>query len=360
MRKFLFGLSIAGVIAACAAAYLAGKVHPAEPPAFPPPTNPFPAGIYANGIVESEQPNGSNINIFPEVSGVVRQVFVAEGSEVTKGTPLLLIDDSVQKAITEQTLAQAQAALATLQQLKAEPRKETLDVAAAQVVAAQAAVKTAQDQMDKQKTAYGLNPKSISKDALDTATNTFLTAQSNLEVAQKQYDLIRAGAWIYDIANQEKQYEALQKAHASAAALLAEYTLKAPRDGIVLTINTSVGSYVSPLGSYDTYTTGMTPAIVLGAPPEYLQVRCYVDEILLPRLPDLSTITAEMSVRGSTVRVPLEYEHVQPFVSPKIQLSDQRTERVDVRVLPIIFRFRKPRDMNIYPGQLVDVYIGER
>ena len=50
---------------------------------------------------------------------------------------------------------------------------------------------------------------------------------------------------------------------------------------------------------------------------------------------------------------------MQPFVSPKIELSDQRLERVDVRVLPIIFRIEKPKDLNLYPGQLVDVYIGE-
>jgi len=28
-------------------------------------------------------------------------------------------------------------------------------------------------------------------------------------------------------------------------------------------------------------------------------------------------------------------------------------------VLPIIFKFEKPKDVNLYPGQLVDVYIEE-
>jgi HlyD family secretion protein len=32
---------------------------------------------------------------------------------------------------------------------------------------------------------------------------------------------------------------------------------------------------------------------------------------------------------------------------------------VDVRVLPVLFRFQKPKDIQLYPGQLVDVYIGE-
>ena len=66
-----------------------------------------------------------------------------------------------------------------------------------------------------------------------------------------------------------------------------------------------------------------------------------------------------MLIRGTNISIPLEYVRVQPYVSPKIQLSSQRTERVDVRVLPVLFRFKKPRDIDVYPGQLVDVYIGE-
>ncbi len=48
---------------------------------------------------------------------------------------------------------------------------------------------------------------------------------------------------------------------------------------------------------------------------------------------------------------------MQPYVTPKIELSNQRTERVDTRVLPVLFRFKPPENMNIYPGQLVDVYV---
>ena len=71
-------------------------------------------------------------------------------------------------------------------------------------------------------------------------------------------------------------------------------------------------------------------------------------------------IKAQMSVRGSTMKVPMEYVRVQPFISPKIELSNQKQERVDVRVLPLIFRVKKPKDVNLYPGLLVDVYIGEQ
>ena len=30
---------------------------------------------------------------------------------------------------------------------------------------------------------------------------------------------------------------------------------------------------------------------------------------------------------------------------------------MDTRVLPILFRFKPAKDLNVYPGQLVDVYV---
>jgi len=359
MRKILFALSLLGLLAGCVVAYLSAITQPPLAPAFNPPTNPYPKGIYAEGMVESDQPSGVNINVYPEVSGTVKEIAVKEGQEVRKGEVLLRIDDSIQRATVEQLQSQARAAFTLLAELKAQPRKETLDVAEAQVVAAEAALKTAQDALEKQQAAYEVNPKSISKDALDTARNAVATAKANLEVACRQRDLTKAGAWIYDINNQEQTYQAAAKSYSSASALLAKYTLLAPKDGIVMAINPTVGSYVSGQGSYDSYTQGMDPVLVLGSAQQYLNVRCYVDEILVPRLPPPSRMKAQMSVRGASVKVPLEFVRMQPVVSPKIELSDQRQERVDVRVLPIIFRVEKPKDMNLYPGLLVDVYIGE-
>ena len=357
-NKVLFVLSFVGILAGSAAAYYFSITRPALPPVFSPASDPYVSGIYAEGIVESVQTSGENINTYPEVAGTVKEILVAEGQEVRKGMPLLLIDPSIQKATAEQQKSAAQAALAMLEELKAEPRKENLDIAEAQAISAQAALKTAQDEMSKQKTAYELDPRSVSKDALDSAINAEAVAQANLEVARRQRDLTKAGAWIFDIRNQERQYNALEKAYRASSALLSKYTLNAPSDGIVMSVNTIVGSYVSPQGSYNSYTQGMDPVLVLGTPQTNLHVRCYVDEILVPRLPVPSKIKAQMSVRGSNVKVPLDYVRVQPFVSPKIELSDERQERVDVRVLPIIFKFEKPKDLNLYPGELVDVYIG--
>jgi len=358
-NKILFSLSIIGILAGLVSAYIYGMQKKPQPPVFNPASNPYGKGIYSVGIIESYQTNGENINIYPEVSGVVTKILVAEGQSVHKGTSLLMMDDSVQRATTEQLKSQAEAALALLEELKAEPRKENLEIAKAQVEYASASLKSAQDQLEKQRKSYEMNPKSVSKNDLDNAENAVKVAKANLEVVRKQYELTKAGAWIYDIRNQEKQYNALSKSFLSSNALLAKYVIRAPQDGVILSIKSAIGSYISSQGAYGTYTEGYNPAIVMGSLQNYIQVRCYIDEILIHRLPRASQVHAQMFIRGTKINIPLEYVRVQPYVSPKIELSNQRTERVDVRVLPVIFRFQKPKDVSLYPGQLVDVYIAE-
>ncbi len=359
-NKILFSLAIIGILVGLLAAYIYGIEKKPLPPVFNPASNPYAKGIYAEGMVESYQNNGENTNIYPEVPGVVVKIPVAEGQKVHKGDPLLVMDDSVQRATAEQQKAQAEAARALLEELKAEPRKENLEIARAQVEFASANLKTSQDQLDKLRKSYELNPKSVSKNDLDNAENAAKTAMANLEVARKQYELTKAGAWIYDIRNQESQYIALTKAFMASNALLAKYTIKAPEDGLILSINSAVGSFIYSQGTYDTYTQAYAPVIVMGSSQNYLEVRCYIDEILLARLPQGPQMRAQMFIRGTNINIPLEFVRVQPYVSPKIELSNQRTERVDVRVLPVIFRFVVPGNINIYPGLLVDVYVGEK
>ncbi|HMK87616.1 MAG TPA: hypothetical protein VK437_16755, partial [Steroidobacteraceae bacterium] len=279
--------------------------------------------------------------------------------KVHRGDALLTIDDSVQRATAEQQHAQADAAQALLHELKAEPRPETLQVSIAQVESARATLKSAQDTLTKQQRSYDMDPRSVSLDALDNAKNAEKVAETNLKVAERQYELTKAGAWIYDIQNQERQYIALSKAYGASAALLAKYTIRAPSDGVVLAVQTGVGSYVSPQGAYDSYTQGFDPLIVMATPQQRFQVRAYVDEILVHRLPDPSKMKAEMYIRGTDTHVPLTFARIQPYISPKIELSNARQERVDVRVLPVIFRFDNAPRLHLYPGQLVDVYVGE-
>jgi len=307
-NKLLIGLAILGVLLAIGSSYISGIPAKPQPPAFKPASNPYAKGIYANGIVETAQSSGENVNVYPEVPGTVVKILVAEGQHVPAGTPLLILDDSVQRATTASAKAQIDVAKATSKNL--------------------------QDQYSKLKASWVLDPRSVSKDILDTAENAVKGAKANLELTQKQYE--------------------------AASALLAKYVIKAHSDGTVLSINSAAGSYISSQGVYDTYTGVFQPVMVLGNMKGDLAVRCYVDEILINRIPDPSAIQARMTIQGTDINVPLKFVRIQPNVSPKIELSSQRTERVDVRVLPVIFSFEKQKGVSIYPGQLVDVYIGEK
>jgi HlyD family secretion protein len=358
--KMIFIASGMGLLIAMSAAFLSGAEKKVLEPAFNPASNPYANGIYANGIIESALPSGQNINIYPEVAGVVTQILVTEGQVVSKGDTLLSMDDSVQKATVEQFKAQAAAAQVMLEALKHQPRAEVLTVVKAQMISSEASLHSAQVIMEKQQKSFALDPQSVSKDSLDNSVNAFKVAAANAQVAKKQYELTKAGAWSYDINNQEQVVKAQYNAYLSAQALLEKYTLKAKSDGVILTIMSAVGSYLTPQGVYGSYTQDLNPVLVMGSPQIQMAVRGFIDEILVSRLPAAELIQAKMFIRGTNTSVPLEFVRVQPYISPKIELTTQRRERIDVRVLPVIFRFDKPHDLKVYPGQVVDIYIGQK
>lgn len=353
----IFVLSVLGVLVALTSAYYATRKNVAQSPVFAPAADPYGKGIYAEGIIESDQDNGANVNIYPEVPGKIVNVLVHEGDDVKAGQTLVQLDSSVQQGVADQAAKQAAAAGAQLQELKAEPRRETLAVAEAQLAQAKAALKTAQDEYEKQGHAAAINPKAVSQDVLDNARNAYLVAQANQDVASRQLKLVAAGAWSYDIDTQQHQYDALTAAAKAASALLQKYTIVSPVAGKVMALNGTSGSYVTSQGIYDTYTQGNDPLVVMSTSQQTLAVRCYIDEILIHGLPKLDHVTAEMTIRGSDFKIPLQFVRIQPYVSPKIELSDERQEQVDLRVLPLVFRFNVDPSMKAYPGELVDIYI---
>lgn len=359
-NRLLFILSGLGILLGIAGAVYFGIRHPPQPPAFQPAANPYDHGIFANGIIESSQASGENLNVNPEVSGAVSRVLVHEGDVVAAGAPLFEVEPSVQQATAAQLESQAAAAASALDALQHQPRPEVLAVAAAARQAAAASLRQVSDQRDKLVHAHELDARAVSAETLDTAENAVRVAAAALEVADRQLQLTRAGAWSYDLEAQQRTLAALRQQAAAARALLAKYTVRAPVAGRVIALGVQVGSYVSPAGTYDSYTQGATPAAVMSSGQGTLAVRVYVDEILVAKLPPAERMVAQMQVRGTDLKVPLQFVRIQPYVTPKIELSDQRAERVDLRVLPVLFRFAPPSTATLYPGQLVDVYIGSR
>ena len=142
----------------------------------------------------------------------------------------------------------------------------------------------------------------------------------------------------------------LQAAQAQVAqnkVQLERLTIRAPRDGSILQVNVRPGEYAS--------LTPKSAAMVLGD-VEHLQVRADVDEQNAPRLQPGQTATAY--IKGDTTQpIELHFVRIEPYVVPKTSLTGSSTERVDTRVLQVIYSFERPADRPVYVGQQVDLFV---
>jgi RND family efflux transporter MFP subunit len=143
-------------------------------------------------------------------------------------------------------------------------------------------------------------------------------------------------------------------AHAQAAIrqtheLLDLYVVRAPISGSILQVNTRLGEYLSPGAS--------TAPLVLGSIDE-LQIRVDVDEQLAPRIQEQARAVA-FRKGASSEAMTLEFIRIEPFIIPKRNLTGDSSERVDTRVLPVIFRIQPHPGLKAYVGQQVDVFIEE-
>lgn len=64
-------------------------------------------------------------------------------------------------------------------------------------------------------------------------------------------------------------------------------------------------------------------------------------------------------VRGNPgFRTDLRFEYVEQYVIPKRSLTGESSERVDTRVMQVIYSFSRS-DLTVLPGQLMDVFIDD-
>jgi hypothetical protein len=97
--------------------------------------------------------------------------------------------------------------------------------------------------------------------------------------------------------------------------------------------------------------------VVLGSIDE-VQVRADVDEQLAPRVRAGQKAIAYLKGDASHP-IPLQFVRIEPYVIPKVSLTGSTTERVDTRVLEVIYAFRNNSDRPVYVGQQMDVFIDE-
>lgn len=265
-----------------------------QTPIPPPPIDPSPKP-YAVSVAASGivEALSENVCIGVPEAALVTKLHVKVWDTVQEGQPLFTLDDRELKAQLAVNEANASVAEATLLKLA--------------------------DQLKLLKNVKDI--RAVSRDEVRTKENEVAVASAQLEAARAQ------------VAQDKVRLERM--------------TIVASRSGTILQVNIRPGEYAS--------LTPKNPAILLGD-VDHLQVRADVDEQNATRLQANQTATAYL--KGDTTQpIKLHFVRIEPYVIPKVSLTGSSTERVDTRVLQVIYSFERPKDRPVYVGQQVDMYV---
>lgn len=305
MKRFI--LPLIGILAAIWAAYSIVRTQPrrtqTDPPA-PPAMSDFNETVAAVGLIEAST---ENISVGTPLAGVVQKVFVTAGQSVRSGEPLFELDT---------------------RQLRAElaVRQQAVLVARARVGVAEARVADLQRQLE------------FAEQVRDRR------AISAEELARRRSAVETAGAELDEVRSEVPAAASrVQSVHVD----LERSVVRAPLTADVLQVKVRVGEFAPAAPT-------AAPLILLGR-SKPLHVRVDVDEHEAWRVREHARAMGH--VRGNArLKAPLQFVRFEPFVVPKRSLTGDSTERVDTRVLQVIYRV-EGTDMPLFVGQQLDVFI---
>ena len=321
--------------------YRANQPLPKAVPPIPPVTAPLSHTLAASGIVE---PITEDVVVGTHVSGVVERVYVSAGERVAAGVPLFRIDTRqafAELAVREAGLADAESQLRRLRSL---PRPEELPASAARVSEAQATVVAAEDAY--RRTARLAEARTVPEAELISRRAELEQARQRLAGATADDTLLKAGAWKEDITVAESAVRRARAHVDQARTEIERLTVTSPIDGDVLKVDVRAGEQVG--------TEAGQRLMVLGR-VQPLCVRADFDESEIPRFD--KTASARAHPRGDSGRsYRLRFVRVEPYVVPKQSLTGDNRERVDTRVLQVVYAVEEDSP-GLFVGQQVDVYV---
>lgn len=280
--------------------------EPGELPAHPSGELANVGRVAGTGIVE---PSSEVIDIGTALAGLVTDVRVRPGDLVEKGAPLFIVDDRAARA----RLQEASAAINEARQAIAE---------------AQSAQSTATRQLELYRAI---------DDAAAVSRAEVIRAEGEASAANSRLALARA------------RLGAAQAAANSARTELGRLTVRAPIAGEILAVNIHPGEYVSTLG------TAAIPFIQMGETrPLHVRIDVDEDEALRVKM----GAPAQISPRGGAEdQIEASFIRAEPQVVPKKSLTNAAQERVDVRVLQLIYALPQDARGTYRVGQQVDAFI---
>jgi HlyD family secretion protein len=349
IRYILPLIAVAGLLFAVAYVTGAGRAEPdatSSPQAVRPPHAPFENTLAGAGLVEAQS---ENISIGSATPGIVTEVPVVVGQKMKAGDLLFRMDDRQLQGELRTKQSMLDIAEAELVRLENEPRPEQVVVDEAQLAEAAAVEIEAKQQLERTKRLVASN--AVTQADLDAAQRTAAVATAQLARTRAELDLLKAGAWEYDKA------VAAQKAEQARAEVdrikieLSRLEVRAPRDGEVLQVNVRPGEYAgTPPGA----------ALLMLGSTNLLHVRVDIDEQDIGRYRE--GIPGVAMPRGfPEQKYKLRFVRIEPFVVPKRSLTGDNTERVDTRVLQVIYEIVR-NEPRLFVGQQLDVFfqLGEQ
>jgi multidrug resistance efflux pump len=338
----LLAVAILSLVIAISWTYAARPIRAVTvPPAAPP--EPASATMVAGvGLVE---PESENVELSCSVSGLVTGLYVKAGDRVRKGQRLFSLDDRELAADLGVKKAALRAAQARLHKLQKAPRAEEIPPAEAKVTEAKALLADADVQVRLIESVT--DRRAVKAEDVERRRLNDLAAKARLEQAEKDLALLNAGTWAPDLDIARADVEQAAAAVRQDEINITRLTVAAPIDGTILQNKVRLGQYAQcgPLAD---------PLMVFGG-GKNVHLRTDIDENDAWRIP--AGVPAIAHLRGnSRITYPLEFVRFEPYVVPKKSLTGDATERVDTRVLQVIYCF-KDANASVYDGQQMDVYI---
>jgi RND family efflux transporter MFP subunit len=258
------------------------------------------------------EPSSEIIDIGTALSGLVSDLRVMPGDYVEKGQVLFTVDDRAARA----RLSEARAAIGE---------------ARAAIAEAQTAQRTARQQLALYRNV---------EDAAAVSRAEVIRAEGDAAAASSRLQLAKA------------RLQAAQASAASAQTELGRLTIRAPMAGEILTVNIRPGEFVSTMG-------GNTQPFIRMGQTRPLYIRVDIDEAEATRV-DLGK-PAIVSPRGAAEQqVEASFVRAEPLVVPKTSLTNSASERVDVRVLQVLYELPAPPEDEaplFRVGQQIDAFI---
>ena len=239
------------------------------------------------------EPQSEIINIGASISGIVSEVYVKPSDKIKKFDNLFTIDDREAKANLDLKEAQYEAA-------KLDAKEKSLEFEMYKNISDKRAY--SQDEFNKKKIAVEIYEQKAKQ------------AKAEVEVARVALDKL---------------------------------TVKSSIDGEVLKVDIRAGEYAQA-GS-------LAKSLIMIGNLEKMHVRVEIDETEAGRVNPQKPAFAYL--RGNPkIKIPLSFVRFEPYIVPKISVSGGNAQKIDTRVLQVIYSFENDEKNKILVGQQMDFY----